>query len=216
MKKASILFFCICCFSTFLFAQPSSVTIISPQDSSSGLFNSVKFVWSTSPTALAYTIQLSTSINFNSLTVNQSIADTSFSVSTLLASTIYYCRVRAENLGGASTWTTTTIATKLNIPSLESPAAGSLNVNLKPTFGWSTLGSATKYTIQLSISPDFSVITRSAETAIMLLSLDSLTRATKYYWRVRAYFKNDTTEYSIPRNFSTILTYPHMMRQRLV
>ena len=165
-------------------------------------------VWSTSPGAMAYTIQLSASVGFNSLIVNQSISDTTYTVSGLSVSTRYYWRVRAENLGGGSPWSNATMTTRLNVPAPASPADGAVNISLKPNITWSAIGLSSKYTFQLSTQSDFSVPARSIDTSVTQLLLDSLSRGTTYYWRVRAFLRGDTTSYSTPRSFSTIPLIP--------
>jgi photosystem II stability/assembly factor-like uncharacterized protein len=180
------------------------VTIILPQDSSTAITSPVNFFWSKSPLALAYTIQISTNNIFSSTVVNQSISDTTYSTSVPQMSTRYFWRVRAEKTDGASNWIYAIFTTKLNIPSLVNPVTGAIDVNLKPSLSWGSVLSSAKYSLQLSLQPDFSTITRSIDTTLTTVVLDSLSRATTYYWRVRAYINGDTTDYSNPSNFITI------------
>ena len=191
-----------------LFAQPSSVTIVSPQDGATAITIPVNVVWNKSPLALAYTIQISTDNLFGSTVVNQSISDTTYSTSVIQTSTRYYWRVRAENIGGASAWTNAMFTTKLNIPSLLNPALGAIDVNLKPTLSWGGVLSSAKYTVHLSLQSNYETIKQSVDIATTTIYLDSLSRATTYYWRVRAYINGDTTTYSSSNYFTTIPNIP--------
>jgi hypothetical protein len=193
---------------SLLFSQPAPVTIDFPSDNSVGLINPIKFTWATSMQALAYTIQVSVDSAFGSCLVSQSISDTTYSTSVLQTSTRYYWRVRAENIGGASDWTNAMLTTKLNTTSLSKPDSGGVNVNLKPTLIWSGVLPSARYTLELSIYPDYSIITQCIDTTSTSATLDSLGRATTYYWRARAYIQGDTTEYSNSWSFVTLPFYP--------
>ena len=189
-----------------LLAQPSPVIIVFPQDGSTAITNPVNFVWNKSPLALAYTIQISTSNLFTSTIVTQSISDTTYSSSILQTSTNYYWRVRAENLDGASGWTTAMFTTKLKIPTLLHPSLGDVNVNPQPTLSWSSVFSSAKYTVQLSVQPDFTTISQRIDQTDTTVIIYSLIQGATYYWRVGAYMNGDTTSYSSPNFFTTAFT----------
>jgi len=184
-----------------LFAQPSPVTIVLPQDGSTSITSPANLIWNKSPLALAYTIQISTDSLFGSTIVNQSKSDTTYSTSVLQTSTRYYWRVRAENIDGASSWTNAMLTTKLNIPSLLNPPMGAIDVNLTPTLRWSSVLSSATYTVQLVVPSD--IVVKKWDTTSTTITMDSLIRATTYYWRVRAYIDGDTAT-SNPSNFTTI------------
>jgi len=137
-------------FPTLLFAQPSPVQLITPQDSSVGVTSPIQFRWSKSTGAMAYALQVSLSNAFTSNVIDQSSADTTYSTSILQMSIRYYWRVRAENLSGASAWSQRLFTTKLSIPSLLNPLQDEKDVNLRPTLRWSGVISASRYILQLA------------------------------------------------------------------
>ena len=75
-----------------------------------------------------------------------------------------------------------------NAPLLATPAQGSTNQPVTPTFGWSAVTNATSYDLEVAIDPAFSNIVVSAigltgtsYTPGLALASDAV-----YYWRVRA------------------------------
>ncbi|HVN48581.1 MAG TPA: hypothetical protein VMU30_07120, partial [Bacteroidota bacterium] len=188
--------------------QPAAVVILSPRDSSAGLQNPIRFTWTQSPLALAYTVQVSTDTLFHSTIMSRSTADTTCSTSRLGSSTRYYWRVRAEDTIGASVWAYGLFTTKLDTPSLSDPESYPFGTNLTPTLHWSNVCSFASYTVQLSVLSDFSVLIKSVNTSFDSLTVDSLSRATTYYWRVKAFITGDTTGYSGSHSFTTIPNLP--------
>jgi hypothetical protein len=194
-------------FPFLLLSQPAPVVILSPINNAVGLTNPITFVWTKSDQALAYTIQISTG-DFTWKVIDQSIADTVYSTSALDISTAYSWRVRAENLDGASDWSIAHINTKINIPLLLQPSSNAIDIDLTPALQWNYIIWDASYTVELSMQPNFNVITRSMNTKETLVQLDSLEREKTYYWKVKARLYNDTSDYSEVRSFTTIPNIP--------
>lgn len=84
---------------------PSSPTLVSPTDNANGISTSPKLQWQASENASSYHVQVSTSPDFSSLTVNQSgVNEASLSLNNLANTTTYHWRVRAVNQTGESAW----------------------------------------------------------------------------------------------------------------
>ncbi|MFA6580146.1 MAG: fibronectin type III domain-containing protein, partial [Elusimicrobiota bacterium] len=64
--------------------------------------NSVTAGWDPSATALSYTLQVSTALDFSGLVRSTATVETSATIDRLLSQTDYYLRVNAENIIGAS------------------------------------------------------------------------------------------------------------------
>jgi hypothetical protein len=161
--------------------------------------------WRNFPGASAYQLQIARNSAFTLGLVSVSVTASERAwPSDLLARTRYYWRVRAK-VGATYTpwsevWSFTT-ANPPSIPALVSPASNAL-VTTTPTFDWgnSTVPSGTtfdKYEIQIATDAGFTapvVAYTSGVTASQYTPGVPLTRATKYYWRVRAW--NTAGEYS--------------------
>ncbi len=84
---------------------PSAPVLIDPANGALGVSTSPTFSWNASQGASSYTLQVSLSSGFSSLTVNEAgITETSYGASGLASDTVYYWRVRAVNAGGSSSW----------------------------------------------------------------------------------------------------------------
>jgi len=78
--------------------------LVSPQNDSTLLSNSVVFVWDSSHNAQSYIIQIATDSSFSNIFVNDSTQSTNYPIDTLSFATTYYWRVRSKNLSQLSEW----------------------------------------------------------------------------------------------------------------
>lgn len=84
---------------------PTTPLLISPSNGALGVKTNPTLVWHSSDRANTYHLQISTSSDFISKTVNQTdLVDTTFQVTDLSDSTTYYWRVRAANVSGTGGW----------------------------------------------------------------------------------------------------------------
>jgi len=90
--------------------------------------------------------------------------------------------------------------TVMTTPVLTSPANGSTPGTRKPVFDWNDVTGATGYTIQISKSPTFAPIFKTATVVgganSTYTPTTDLPAATLLYWRVRANGPNGPTPYS--------------------
>jgi photosystem II stability/assembly factor-like uncharacterized protein len=92
---------------TTLVAGPVGPILYSPELSSGTVETSCMFRWMSSEGAVSYKIQVSTSALFSSNLVDKTLSDTSFRVSTLAPSMVYYWHVQAMDSSGAGNWSAT-------------------------------------------------------------------------------------------------------------
>lgn len=114
-----------CSFTTTNVSAPSAPSLTTPIDNGAGYVPSpCTFNWNQSSGATGYDLQVSTSSTFGTTVVNQTnIAWSSggHSVTGLLAGQTYYWRMRANNAGGSSSWSSTwvfftrSVSTALNL-----------------------------------------------------------------------------------------------------
>lgn len=101
-------------------ASPIAPSLISPVHQASDLSTTVTFTWAPIQGATAYHLQLSTDVNFSSLTVNDStLADSTREVPSLTEGSKYYWRVRVENAFGWGPYSETRTFEVLKATSVE-------------------------------------------------------------------------------------------------
>jgi hypothetical protein len=90
-------------------------------------------------------------------------------------------------------------------PSLVSPSNGSSGLSCTPTLDWSDSPTATTYTVQVSVSSNFSspVLNQTVSSSSYTVSSGILVGFTTYYWRVNATNVNGTSGWSSVWSFTT-------------
>ena len=88
-------------------------------------------------------------------------------------------------------------------PLLKSPENASLGVSNSPQLEWYSVYTASSYLVQLSTTYDFSEIAYSLSTSQTNCSLSGLADSVMFYWRVKAYNENDSTDWSDVWSFLT-------------
>lgn len=202
---------------TTVIAPPVAPSLIMPVDSAANVPVSPTLSWNATPGATDYTLQLSLSIDFTSLVLDQSgIASTSYSVSGLLNDTVYYWRASARNTGGTGPFSAPrmfrTVVAAPAIPALESPADGATGVSVTPTLRWLTASRATSYRVQVSTDTSFSVLViDQSNVADTSLTTPTLANGTQYVWRVSAINVGGSSAFSVYRTVTTVLAAPQLL-----
>ena len=162
------------------------------------------------PADVRYQLQVAKNNTFASPLVDTSSLTLSIYpfTSSLDPNTTYYWHVRAFNIAGsASAWSATwSFNTAPLPPILSSPADGTHNRNLRPTFTWSDPNSpgVTGYTIQISKDSGFaSILIANTSSATSFTPSAGLPIATKLYWRVRVNGPNGSSFWSPYRSYTT-------------
>ena len=141
---------------------------------------------------------------------------TSYSNTSLSASTTCYYRVRAYSAAGNSDYSNEASATTLppppSAPTLKSPASASTVPNLTPRLEWNASSGATEYGLQVATTSSFTNLLVN-ETGITDLFYDVpegiLNWNTTYYWRVNARDSfGSTSSWSTSRYFKTAVGPP--------
>ncbi|MGV3598778.1 MAG: T9SS type A sorting domain-containing protein [Bacteroidota bacterium] len=171
------------------------------------------FIWANVPRATNFQIQLSTTQGFNDTLLLDSILNSGknvleYSFDTLKIGTTYYWRMRSENEAGWGVWSNVfnfeSSFFPPTKPRLLSPADGSVNQYLTPTFDWTTSDQTTRYRIVIATDHELTsiVYSDSSDKNSVLWFQDNnrlLNPSTTYHWAVAA--GNDDNFYS--RNSDT-------------
>ena len=90
-------------------------------------------------------------------------------------------------------------------PTLVSPTNSAINQMPQVLLDWSAVSGAISYSVQLDTSSSFSNPSESVSTQT-IATVSELLFGTKYYWRVKAVGANETSAWSLVRDF-TVLPY---------
>ncbi len=174
-------------------SPPFSPTQTAPANGATGVSRTPTLLWTPLGTTTKYWLQVSTNSSFSSYILNDSgLTTTSHALSALSYLTTYYWRVASGNSYGWSTFSpvrsfTTISNTPPNVPVPAAPSDGATDISPAPTLSWAAQVDATKFWLQVSSNPGFSLLLLSDSTlATSSITLDTLAYATTYYWRIAA------------------------------
>lgn len=185
---------------------PAEPELVSPADGTTDAELNLTFNWDVTKDARSYGFQLSSTPDFTNTENNSSgIEELSLSVDNLMPDTKYYWRVNAKNTSGISPWSEVWEFTtqSVGIPTLLAPANNLVINDLQTTLEWNSVTNADTYTIQVSLSSDFSNTVLNKENHEGLsLNITDLEWTEKYYWRVRASINSRNSDWSETRSFT--------------
>jgi uncharacterized repeat protein (TIGR03803 family) len=188
---------------SFTTRTPESITYVTnPVNNAVGRNANLNISANTVPGALAYTIQLSESLDFSTIDFEVTGPTRTLAFNGLKYSTTYYNRVRTDlssQFGEVRSFTTRSAE---GLAFVSSPANGAIDqaVNLNVTSN--TVPNATEYTIQLSETNDFSIIAFEVTGPTRTLAFSGLKYNTTYYNRVITNAEV-TFDYGPVRSFTT-------------
>ena len=105
--------------------------------------------------------------------------------------TKYYWKVRVQQdepllSRWSKIWNFTTALDKVAVPVTWEPENGAQGVIIRPSFGWTAVGGATSYELELADNPDFTGATKATTSINSWVADTDLSYNTTYYWRVKA------------------------------
>ena len=162
-----------------------------------------QFQWQRSCGAATYRLQVATDSLFSRMVMDDStITNAAYIFAGLQHDTWYYWRVNAHNVLGTSQFSEVRkFKTILESPEQFGATGSFASVNLQ----WSPITGAENYQLQLSTNSTFSAITKDDSTITdTSITLDSLSKPVRYYWRVRALNKDGVSKWSSTNYFDVV------------
>jgi uncharacterized repeat protein (TIGR03803 family) len=178
-----------------------NVYVTTPANNSTVSSKNLRFKFNPIQGATLYTLELSLAEDFAQVVGRAQSSNPEFIASDLKANTKYYARVKT-NVWPAFGLVTSFTTEPINNNYISNPRDGATDVSapsLKVTAG--TVSGATRYTIELSTSPEFTdpFVRTSKVDNQRTLVFDSLAYNTKYYGR----FKTNISGYGRVTSFTT-------------
>jgi N-acetylmuramoyl-L-alanine amidase CwlA len=179
-------------------------------------YSSLLLDWNSVSNANNYQYQVSTENDFSVIIKTGNTSLTEKTISDLLPNTLYYWRVRAENINGYSPWSAewnfTTEQTILEVPELISPINNAAYIDYRSIdFSWNPVIGASEYTFEISQDNSFSTGVTSLNTSSESVTMTNLEAETVYYWRVNASDGITVTDWSEIRTLETMPAPPELI-----
>jgi hypothetical protein len=168
--------------SQFTLALPN-VNVTTPINGTTGLNANLNVTTKSLAGATIYTIEISTSPEFTEPKVRSGTALT-YNFDSLQYNTLYYARVKTDLRVEYGKVTTFSTRTAESLARVTSPLDGAVDVNTALNIMSNTVLYASEYRIQLSTTPDFSVIAFDVTGSTPTLAFSGLSYSTLYYNRV--------------------------------
>ncbi|HLP18620.1 MAG TPA: YCF48-related protein [Bacteroidota bacterium] len=194
----------------FTFASnPAETPIkIAPANRVVNVGSTVHFSWTKAAGAVSYIVQFGTDPFFAKPFTQVRVTDTTATASGMAPGTRYLWRVQAvradSSIAWSDMWNFLTEWVTMDVPSLSYPADGATNMPLSMIVNWKRSAAASSYTVQISEDPGFAhVVLDSKGITDTTLSVTTLAKQRKYYWRVQAVHVNGWVLGSETRSFET-------------
>ena len=192
----------------FALAPVASPALVSPPNNTTDLPTSLTLRWRAVSAATSYHLQLSRDPAFGSPIIDDStMTDTVRVVGGLTNNVQYYWRVKARNTEGTSGWSEVwnfrTVRLPPATPALASPPNNATNQPSTLTLRWNVVFGATSFRLEVASDSVFASTVIDDSTITTIQRDVSLSRGTKYYWRVRARNAGGSSPASVIWNFTT-------------
>ncbi len=193
-------------------------TIISPQNNQKDLATNIFFKWNKSNSVENYQLQISKSVNMKDLIIDTLITKNYLEceIYNLDYNTTYYWRIRGLNSKDTSNWSQINLFTTLDNNTLSTklikPINNSFGYNSNDSLIWYDIKNAKSYLLQISDDNEF--ISKSLKSIYLnnnFYIFKDYDNYKKYYWRVKVFYENDTSNWSPIWNFTSEINQPTLI-----
>ena len=167
---------------------PAAPILISPADSGLNIGYSQNFQWTNVNGGVLNTIEFSADSLFSTLSYIRKVGVNYSIFPNMVGNSTYYWRVKANNGGYESGYSTVRSFSTKAAPQLIYPADLDTGIILTPICKWTTLPGATSYLLQIATNTSFSASSLAyfqAGITDTVKQASGLLPNTTYYWRVR-------------------------------
>ncbi|MCE1164835.1 MAG: hypothetical protein LWX07_05475, partial [Bacteroidetes bacterium] len=216
---------------TTIVPVPNAPALVSPLNNSTGNSVNLNLVWNKTQYAAGYNVVLATDASFTTIILNDStLTDSIKAVTDLTPLTTYYWKVRAKNISGWSSYSSTnnfkTVGSATQV-TLYSPANNAVNQPISLTFNWlkaidltttikdksgeekSEPLAVSSYWFELSTDSTFAtVVNRDSTLTDSTKAVSGLNNNVSYFWRVKAKNQIGWGSFSARWKFTTIVPVP--------
>ncbi len=186
---------------------PDAPILNAPADGAIGILNTQNFTWSSVPGAVLYTLEFSTDPSFATIDISRNAGINFALAPALLGSTTYYWRVKSNNGGHESLYSSVrSFNSATAAATLIFPPDSATGINLNPIFSWDPVTNADSYTLQVSTSSTFttqSMVYNTAGITTTSQQVGGLNPNQLYYWRVRSASGTTQGFFSVKFTFTT-------------
>ncbi len=182
--------------------SPTSNSICNPLN--------VNFRWSSVNEAQTYRVQISNTEWFLTIIKDTVVSSTQATIKVPNYDTKYYWRVAATTNYGCTTYYSIVDSFKTNRepPTLLNPVDSASSIWGAINFAWNVPTNANSYNLQISTSPDFSIVLYDEITSNKNFTQVINDYNTRFYWRVKAVYPDCETDFSKVRTFLTAYAPP--------
>lgn len=195
-----------------------SLSLLKPGNGAVDQPQKVVLTWVPEENVSSYRIQISTDTLFESIYLDQKLADTSIVKDDLSLGTTYYWRViaindRQVNISYSPIWNFKTSDFTLTAPELIFPENNSINQSTSLELTWNKILGAEQYVFQLANDPGFSNVLLTDSALVDTVKLvENLIIGTQYFWRVIVKGPSNLTASSEIRSFITFMPPPERLK----
>ncbi|RYD79469.1 MAG: hypothetical protein EOP53_09600 [Sphingobacteriales bacterium] len=191
------------------FSLPEKTTLKSPATNITNQNDNINLEWNGLWDAQFYQLQYDTLADFSSVVRKDTLVKgpntTKTTVDNLYFGRKYYWHVRAIYAKDTSAWSEAWNFETIEKLTLTYPADNKTGISLADVLSWNRIGSGTHYQAQTDSSESFnSPQLFDTVTTSNSVQLQNRMYATTYFWRSRIVNKNDSSQWSEVRKFTTI------------
>jgi len=187
------------------FTTLSGFNNLAPTNGSVNQFPNVTLDWEAVSGITGYIYQYDTTASFSSpMIFTGTLGNVSqINAANLLFNTTYYWRVKAFHSADTTAWQQVWSFNTFTIITHLTPVNGSTGTSLSPVLDWNTVNGILGYQYRYSEDSTFATATYGVLPLVSQVTLSGLLNGTQYFWSVRAFHATDTTDWSLPWNFTT-------------